>query len=60
MDFSQRIDWAYLRQQKSWLLQFIGVPEADGLVNLLDAIQDIAVDEMDIPLADVYYKEEGE
>lgn len=37
------IDWDLLRQQKLWLLQH-DTEEADGLVNLLDHIQDTAVD----------------
>lgn len=36
------IDWALLRLQKSWLWQH-QCQEADGLLNLIDAIQDQAV-----------------
>ncbi len=36
------IDWTELRKQKAWLLAQPG-PEAEGLVNLLDALQDEAV-----------------
>lgn len=38
----QSIDWGLLIAQKLWLLK-MGAPEADGLVSLLDAIQDAAV-----------------
>lgn len=39
------IDWVQLRKQKSWLLQQ-NSEEAQGLVHMLDAVQDYAVDEM--------------
>jgi len=38
-----RIDWRELRQQKQWLCNFGAVPQAEGLLSLLDAIQDAAV-----------------
>jgi len=38
----KRMDWRMLRMQKSWLLQQTH-PVADGLVNLIDALQDAAV-----------------
>lgn len=38
------IDWAELREQKEWLLNN-GSREAMGLVNLLDNIQDAAIDD---------------
>lgn len=37
-------DWSLMRQQKEWLLTQTG-PESDGLLNMLDAIQDAAVAE---------------
>lgn len=40
------IDWDELRMQKSWLIDMIGETgsaHADGLVNLLDWVQDMAV-----------------
>jgi hypothetical protein len=37
------IDWALLRQQKAWLLRHTGVDAAEGLVNLIDRIQDTAL-----------------
>lgn len=42
MNYSFRIDWELLRQQKEWLLQH-SCEEADGLLELLDVIQDQAV-----------------
>lgn len=41
-DVVQSIDWAELRSQKIWLATQ-PVPMADGLLNLLDALQDAAV-----------------
>jgi hypothetical protein len=38
------INWALLREQKTWLLNQPVCAEADGLVNLIDALQDGAVD----------------
>jgi len=38
-----KLDWVLLRRQKEWLLQQPTGPEANGLVHLLDAIQDEAV-----------------
>lgn len=37
----ETIDWALLRTQKEWLLRQ-SAPEADGLINLIDCIQDAA------------------
>ena len=40
------IDWALLRQQKAWLLGLVAeapMPEPQGLVNLIDYIQDTAL-----------------
>jgi hypothetical protein len=42
MNYSD-IDWALLRTQKEWLLGHRGEPAAEGLVNLLDSLQDRAV-----------------
>lgn len=36
------IDFTLLRQQKEWLLKF-DTPEAEGLICLLDCLQDTAV-----------------
>lgn len=38
-----KIDWDMLREQKSWLLNQDN-ENADGIVNLIDRIQDQAVD----------------
>jgi hypothetical protein len=41
-----RIDWALLARQKRWLLEHARVSEeAAGLVELLDALHDAAVDQ---------------
>jgi len=42
-DSISRIDWAELREQKLWLLAQ-AADRAQGLVHLLDAIQDDAVE----------------
>jgi len=38
-----KLDWALLRKQKEWLQSFKGNDYADGLIHLIDAIQDHAV-----------------
>jgi len=38
------IDWWLLRKQKQWLIR-ADQPEAEGLLNLIDAIQDAAVED---------------
>ena len=57
------IDWELLRKQKLWLLQWDDIPtaipeEAYGLVHLLDAIQDFAVDVMGVSEKEVFDFEE--
>ena len=45
-----RIDWAALAAQKRWLLQHAETcAQAAGLVHMLDAIQDAAVDLAGVP-----------
>lgn len=41
-----QIDWALLRQQKEWLVNYTDDDHAeiDGLINLLDTLQDLAVE----------------
>jgi len=39
------INWALLREQKTWLMNQPVCAEADGLVNLIDALQDGAVND---------------
>ena len=50
------IDWALLRRQKTWLefqpLQY--ADEAEGLLALLDSLQDYAVDDLGLPAAQVF------
>jgi hypothetical protein len=41
-DVVERIDWDLLRDQKSWLLA-MGVELGEGVIGLLDEIQDAAV-----------------
>ena len=53
------IDWELLRKQKLWLLQLDDIPtaipeEAYGLIHLLDAIQDFAVDVMGVSEKEVF------
>jgi hypothetical protein len=45
MNFNLRMDWELLRQQKEWLMRRENDDsiEADGLLALIDAIQDQAV-----------------
>ena len=57
------IDWELLRKQKRWLLEWYDIPtatpeEACGLLHLLDAIQDFAVDVMGVSEKEVFDFEE--
>jgi hypothetical protein len=38
-----QMNWDLLREQKAWLLRQQPCAEVDGIVNLIDAIQDLAV-----------------
>ena len=57
-----RIDWLKLREQKLWLINVANAlplcsPEsnaADGILQLIDWLQDKAVDEAGVPEADVF------
>lgn len=45
----EKMDWSLLRKQKLWLLTTVKEhPEAEGLVHLLDGIQDFAHEELGI------------
>ena len=44
--FLDSIDWDMLKTQKNWLIAQNACDESTGLINLIDAIQDIAVDRM--------------
>jgi len=46
-DFIKRMDWEMLRQQKQFLID-LNHHHADGIVHLIDAMQDYAVDELGI------------
>ena len=46
-DFIMNIDWKQLREQKLYLLQTgIETEPIDGIIHLLDALQDYAADEL--------------
>jgi hypothetical protein len=49
--WAAQMDWVMLRQQKQWLADLAsGHPDqAEGLLSLLDALQDYAVDELGLP-----------
>lgn len=58
-EFMKNIDWTELRNQKTALLNVIARDEQasnelTGILHLIDAIQDFAVDEMEIPEMYVY------
>jgi len=57
-EFIHKIDWALLRKQKRWLRRqlqrHLDCAEAEGLLALVVAIQDYAVDEMFIDEAEVF------
>jgi hypothetical protein len=63
---SIKVDWALLRQQKSYLLAHANVadmkdiPLIDGLVHLIDAVQDNAVNEGSASEEEVFGKPETE
>jgi hypothetical protein len=46
-EFINKIDWKLLQQQKAWLL-YKDEEYADGIINIIDSIQDYAVDELGI------------
>ena len=55
-----RIDWMLLARQKCWLLEHAGASEeAAGRVELLDTIQDAAVDQAGVPEVTVFPEQEG-
>jgi hypothetical protein len=47
MTFLKYMDWALLRKQKQWLMER-ECEEADGILNLIDTLQDYAIDEMGV------------
>jgi hypothetical protein len=57
-EFMQRMDWPLLRAQKFWLLKQRSLV-ADGLLHLVDAIQDAAVDVYGLPEAEVFGRHYG-
>lgn len=54
-----KFDWALIRQQKEWLLQFDN-PEARGLIDMLSAIQDAAIEFGEASIKEVFGLVEGE
>ncbi len=64
MDFFDRIDWELLRSQKSKLLQQTLDAELDdvheGIVNLIDSLQDFAVDKLGYPSCEIFGEGEDE
>ena len=56
LDLLSHIDWKLLKDQKKWLLEKVwNLKESDpdfeplqGLIHLCDALQDFAVDELDV------------
>ena len=52
------IDWKLLREQKLALLN--ALPAIEGIINLLDDIQDHAVDVLGVPAEDVFLTEDDE
>jgi len=53
MDPLNNINWEELKKQKLWILQHDG-PEPDGLLSLIDAIQDYAVNRLGVPESEVF------
>lgn len=55
------IDWSLLREQKNYLLYHNprGTVEVDGLLSLIDALQDFAVDVLGVPESEVFSLEGG-
>ena len=57
------IDWAKLSAQKGALLRAMGAvdePALDGLLGLVDAIQDRAVDELEVTQSTVFAQADEE
>lgn len=57
-EFLASIDWAALRRQKSWLAAQ-RTDQAEGLLSLLDGLQDLAVDSYGVPEATVFAMRPG-
>lgn len=56
----RRIDWSLLRKQKAWLADRLPCDEAEGLLSLLDDLQDTAVDEFGVKEEAVFGVEAGD
>lgn len=57
-EFFADIDWKLLREQKLALLN--ALPAIEGIINLLDGIQDHAVDVLGVPAKDVFFTDYDE
>ena len=58
MRLIQNINWEKLKAQKTALLEVFAEGKVDGLINLLDAIQDFAVSELGVPEEKVFQLDE--
>ena len=59
-DFFESIDWELLRERKSALLKIVDDhPALEGLLTLVDSVQDYAVDELGMPETVVFQFEES-
>lgn len=57
-EFIQNMGWALLKGQKRLLVNLVDeYPLLEGVVNLIDAIQDYAVDDLGLPGEYVFPKE---
>ena len=65
MEFALNMDWKLLREQKETLLRMIRentddcldfdeVETLQGMINMIDEIQDQAVDNLDVPEKEVF------
>lgn len=60
-EFFSDIDWPQLREQKLALIAAADTdPQLEGLINLLDHIQDHAVNVLGVPEKDVFLTEKEE
>jgi len=66
VDIFDNIDWALLKKQKAWLVEFPDTGNntdseaVDGLLAFIDGIQEYAVDVLGIPENDVFTSEYDE
>ena len=61
-EFINRIDWKLLKRQKASLMElatqssYVGICEddIDGIIQIIDSLQDYAVDVLEVPEKDVF------